>query len=95
MAALSDHDRRDAEHAARAETAILVQRYVRRVNELSKAYIKEELDDAARRGESVDGTAVGRAAAARAASHYFGGPPLEVVDGAADPALEPGEDPRL
>ena len=87
MAALSDHDRRDAEHAARAETAIVIQKYVRRVNELSKAYIKEALDDAAREGLSVDGTAIGRAAAARAAAHYFtlesGSTPHELVEGEA------------
>lgn len=72
MAALSDHDRRDAEHALRAETAILVQKYVRRVIELGKAYVKEELDEAARLGRPVDGTALGRGAASRAAAHYFG-----------------------
>lgn len=79
MAALSDHDRRDAEHAARAEVAILVQKYVRRMTELTKAYIKEDLDEAARHSRSVDGTALGRAAAARATAHYFG------IDAAAEP----------
>lgn len=92
MAALSDHDRRDAEHAARAEVAILVQKYVRRMTEIAKAYIKEELDDAARAGRSVDGTALGRAAANRATSHYFTANPQEVVDGHSDQALEPATD---
>ena len=73
MAALSDHDRRDAEHAARMEFALIVGKYVRRMNDISKAYIKEDLDDAAKNGRSVDGTSVGRAAAERAAKSYFGG----------------------
>jgi hypothetical protein len=83
LAALSDHDRRDAEHALRAEFAILVQKYVRRGIDIGKAYVKEELDAAAREGRSVDGTAIGRAAAARAQAHYFG---LAAQD--AQPAIE-------
>ena len=88
MAALSDHDRRDAEHAARAEIAVLVQKYVRRMTEITKAYIKEELDEAARLGRPVDGTALGRAAAARAAGAYFGAidaQPRPAIEGRADP----------
>ena len=87
MAALSDHDRRDAEHALRAETAILIQKYVRRVIDLGKAYVKEELDEAAREGRSVDGTAVGRAAASRAATNYFGleADPLPAIEGTSTP----------
>lgn len=83
MAALSDHDRRDAEHALRAETAILIQKYVRRVVDVGKAYIKEELDEAAREGRAVDGTSVGRAAAVRAAAAYFG-----AIEAHAQPAIE-------
>jgi hypothetical protein len=54
------------------EFSLLVGKYVRRMQDISKAYIKETLDDAARLGESVDGTAIGRAAAERAAKAYFG-----------------------
>ena len=93
MAALSDHDRRDAEHALRAETAILIQKYVRRVIDLGKAYVKESLDVAAREGAPVNGTAIGRAAAARAAADYFsidagaaGNSELAAIEGAAAPA---------
>ena len=89
MAALSDHDRRDAEHAARAEMAILIQKYVRRVNEAAKAYIKEALDDAARNGDTVDGTAIGRGAAGRAIADWMGieaGTPQPAIEGSASRA---------
>ena len=89
MAALSDHDRRDAEHALRAEFAILVQKYVRRGIDIGKAYIKEELDAAARDGRSVDGTAIGRAAAERAQAYYFASAlndPQPAIEGSASRA---------
>ena len=87
MAALSDHDRRDAEHASRAEIAILLQKYARRLTEEAKVYIKEELDAAAREGRSIDGTALGRAAAAHATGHYFLEPDTRpAIEGRADPA---------
>ena len=86
MAALSDHDRRDAEHAARAEMAILVQKYVRRINEAAKGFIKEALDEAAREGVAVDGTALGRSAASRAIAEWMGldaGSPSAAIEGSA------------
>lgn len=73
MARLSDHDVRDAEHALRSELALLVSRYTRRMAEMGKAHIQEEIETAIKEGRVVDGTAIGRAAAGRAASDYFGG----------------------
>ena len=73
MARLTDHDIRDAEHALRMELTLVVARYTRRMAELGKAFIQEEIETATKEGRTVDGTAIGRAAAARAASDYFGG----------------------
>lgn len=73
MARLTDHDIRDAEHALRMELTLVVARYTRRMVEMGKAYIQEEIETANKEGRSVDGTAVGRAAAEQAAADYFGG----------------------
>lgn len=73
MARLSDHDIRDAEHALRMELALVVSRYTRRMTELGKAKIQEAIEQAVKDGREIDGTAIGRAAAAEAASDYFGG----------------------
>lgn len=70
MARLSDHDVRDAEHALRAEIALIVGRYTRRMLEMGKAHIQEDIESAGE--EAIDGTAIGRAAARRAAFPYFG-----------------------
>jgi hypothetical protein len=83
MARLTDHDIRDAEDAARAEIGLVVKRYIRRMAEMSKAYIQEGIETATKEGRDVNGTAIGRAAAARAAADYFGG-----LAGAPQPALE-------
>lgn len=91
MARLSDHDVRDAEHALRAEIALIVGRYVRRMSELGKAYIQEAIEDAVREEAYVNGTAIGRAAARRAAGGYFHGLAGEIhepVEGEAHPAIE-------
>lgn len=87
MAALSDHDRRDAEHVGRMEVAILLQRYRRRLDEAVKVYVKEKLDEAARDGRAVDPVALGRAAASHAIAPYFG------VDATPRPAIEANADP--
>jgi hypothetical protein len=84
MARLSDHDVRDAEHALRAEIALIVGRYTRRMLEMGKAHIQEALE-MARGEEYVDGTAIGREAAARSAFPYFGAT-------APPPAIESGGD---
>ena len=88
MAALSDHDRRDAEHVARMEIAILLQRYRRRLDEAAKLYVKEKLDEAARDGGAVDPVELGRTAAAHAISPYFGidAAPRAAIEAPADPA---------
>lgn len=90
MARLSDHDIRDAEDALRVEVGLVVKRYIRRMVELGKAHIQEEIELAHKEGREVDGTAVGRAAAARAASDYFGGlagvAPQPVIEGEFDRA---------
>jgi len=83
MARLTDHDVRDAEHALRSEIALLVGRYVRRMNEMGKAYIQEALEEASKNEEDVNGTAIGRTAAERAAKDYFSG-----LAGAEHPAIE-------
>ena len=88
MARLTDHDVRDAEHALRMELALVVGRYVRRMTEMGKAYIQEAIEEAAKEGKIIDGSTVGREAAARAALDYFGGlagKPTAVIEGSAAP----------
>ncbi len=90
MARLTDHDVRDAEHALRTEIALVVGQYTRRMAEMGKAYIQEALEEAAREGVEVDGVAIGREAATRAAFPYFGGlagHPAQVVEGRPTPEL--------
>jgi hypothetical protein len=64
---------RDAEHALRAEVALIVGRYVRRICENGKAIIQQEIEESIGKDVEIDGTAIGRAAAERAAFEYFGG----------------------
>ena len=73
MARLTDHDIRDAQHALRAEIALVVGRYIRRMDEIGKAYISEAIETASKEDHLVDGSAIGRAAAERATKDYFGG----------------------
>ena len=90
MARLSDHDLRDAEHALRVELTLVVARYTRRMTEIGKAYIQEAIEQANKDGSLVNGTSIGREAASRAASSYFGGlagaAPQQVIESKADPA---------
>ena len=88
MAALSDHDRRDAEAYGRNEIAQLLRRYQRRLDEAMKTYVKEKLDEAARDGIAIDPVALGRTAAAQALIPYFGvdDAPREAIEAGADPA---------
>lgn len=69
MPARTDHDRRDAQHASRAEIAVTYARYIRRSTEEAYAYIEEE---AARYDGTtpIDWSAVGKAAAHRALRSY-------------------------
>lgn len=85
MARLTDHDVRDAEHALRMELTLVVARYTRRMAEMGKAYIQDEIETANKEGREIDGTAIGRAAAERAARDYFGG-----LAGKPEKALESG-----
>ena len=90
MARLTDHDVRDAEDALRKELSLIVGRYMRRMLEMGKAHIQEALETAAKEGTNVEGTTLGRDAAARAAFPYFGGlagSQHEVVVGSTAPAL--------
>jgi hypothetical protein len=88
LASRTDHDRRDAQHAARATIAIELARYVRRVTEAAYAHIEEEAasyDGSA----AVDFTATGIAAAHRALTEYgiFIGPARAIE---ATPRVEAG-----
>lgn len=88
MARLSDHTVRDAEHALRTEIALILGQYARRMLEMGKAHIQEAIESAGE--EDVNGTAIGRAAAQRAAAPYFGGLAgeiPEVVEGKPAPEL--------
>lgn len=76
MSRVSDHDRRDAEHAARAEIAILLSKYGRRLYEEAKAHIATALTEA-EPGELVDGTAIGREAARASIANYLGATTVE------------------
>lgn len=78
MPANPDHIRRDAEHAARMEIAVFLEKFKRRMYEEAKAHIAEEI---ARGGGGIlDGTTIGRDAAARAVTAYAAGAPLPPVD---------------
>ena len=71
MARLNDQDTRDAEHALRAEIALHLARYARRMLAQGKAYITEDIAKAAKEGGEVDGLTIGRAAAAKVRAEYF------------------------
>lgn len=81
MSALSDHVRRDAEHAARSLIRIELARYTRRMDELAKSQVKEAIEEATQSGEAIDGTELGKAAALRVIGAYIG-------TGAPQPAIE-------
>ena len=81
MSRLSDHVRRDAEHAARSMARIEVQRYLRRIDDLAKAYVAEAIEEATNRGELIDGTELGKAQGARALRAYIGaGEPQAAIE---------------
>jgi hypothetical protein len=87
MPSVSDHDRRDAWSAMRAEIRIQVSRYVRRMEETAKGIIQEELESATQNGEPVEGTQVGRVAAAHAIATYIGtGGPTPVIEAPSEAA---------
>lgn len=94
MPARTDHDRRDAQHAARATITIAIGRYVRRMTEEAYAHIEEE----ATRHDGIselDWSEVGTAAAHSALASYgvsFG--PHRAIDADSDPDLAAGADPE-
>jgi hypothetical protein len=84
---LSDHTRRDAEHAARAIIGIEVARFRRRMEEHAKGSVKEKIERATQNGEAIDGTELGKAAAADAIAAYVGpGEPTPAIDAPASEA---------
>ena len=86
MASLSDHVRRDAEHAARSDIRVASMRYIRRMDELAKAQIKERIEAASQSGEAIDGLELGRAAAASALGAYLATGPTQRELGDGDAA---------
>lgn len=82
MPSVSDHVRRDAEHAARSLIRVQVMRYVRRMDEQAKAHIAAAIEAAETAGDPIDGTAIGEDAAARAIGTYMAsGEPAAAIDG--------------
>lgn len=92
MAARTDHDRRDAQHAARSTIAIAISRYIRRMTEEAYAHIEEE----ATRHDGItelDWSEVGRTAAHRALGSYgISVGPQRAIDADDSPALPAGAD---
>ena len=89
MPARTDHDRRDAQHAARATIAIAIQRYVRRITEEAYAHIEERAtsDD-----DTIDWSDEGRVAANRALASYGVIRPDAAIEGSATPELAAAAD---
>lgn len=88
MPAVSDHTRRDAEHAARSEIRVLLMRYIRRMDESAKGQIKEAIEQATQNGEAIDGTELGKTAAAHAIAAYMdAGEPQAAIEGTSKPSI--------
>jgi hypothetical protein len=80
MAALPDHYRRDAEHAARTEISVVLGKFQRRMNEASKAIIANTAADDGTVIDFDSGTEAGRKAAAKAIAEYLFDNPGQVAD---------------
>lgn len=88
MPARTDHDRRDAQHAARGTITLFMARYIRRMTEESYAHI-EEVATKYDGDAIVDWSEVGRAAAIEAlASYGVSTAPVEAIE--TSEALPPG-----
>ncbi len=85
MARKTDHDKRDAEHAARTTIQIAVQRYVRRLNDDAYTYIAQEALDHDG-DEHIDWSEIGKGAATRALSSFGFTAPQEIIDAPAERA---------
>lgn len=82
MPSVSDHVRRDAEHAARSDIRVQIMRFIRRMDDEAKAHISESIARAEATGDPIDGTEIGRDAAARAIAVYMAdGAPQAAIDG--------------
>lgn len=100
MARLTDHDVRDAQDALRKEVSLLVNLYIRRILEMGKAHIQEAIETAIKEDRDVNGTAIGREAAEKAARDYFGGLAgstfiHQVIEGSPAGLVEAAEDPEF
>ncbi len=85
MPSVSDHVRRDAEHAARMDIRVHIHRFIRRMDEQAKAHIAAAIEAAEASGDVVDGLAIGREAAARAVATYMdAGEPQAAIDAPED-----------
>lgn len=91
MAARTDHDRRDAQHAARATISVAIQRFVRRITEEAYAHIEERATSDGI-GE-VDWSDEGRVAANSALSSWGVIEPSRAIDHDEQAALEAPADP--
>lgn len=91
MPAPTDHNRRDAFAAAYAEIQLMLGKYRRRFFEAAKADIEQAIEHAALTGEDIDGTAIGRTAAAAAIAQYLGPEIHPAVTGSAVDAAAAGE----
>lgn len=87
MPSVSDHIRRDAEHAARSDIRVLILKYVRRMDEQAKAHIAEAIANA-EPGAELDGTRIGRDAASKAIAALIAPEPFEALEGTAAPAAQ-------
>jgi hypothetical protein len=88
LPARTDHDRRDAQHAARATIAIAMGRYVRRITEEAYAHIEQAATEATE--DDIDWSHVGAASAYRALAHYgVAGTATAAVDAADVAELDP------
>lgn len=85
MPSVSDHIRRDAEHAARSDIRVVMMKYVRRLDEKAKAAIADAIANA-EPGAELNGTDIGRDAAAQAVADLIGSEPYDAVDGTASAA---------
>lgn len=94
MPATTDHNRRDGMAAAYAEIQLELGKHRRRLFEAAKAHIDTKLARAADTGEPIDGTALGREAAAAALNFYLGPDGDDAIEGAPAAAgeIEPAPD---
>lgn len=85
MPSVSDHARRDAEHAARSDIRIVLMKYARRLDEKAKANIANAIASAPP-GTEINGTQIGRDAAAAAIESLLSSEPYDAIEAPAAPA---------